>query len=420
MRHRRNGHAKAGALFGGIHKRLFGNPRLLGAVGSVAAVSISTALIGSQLLAANDLGEHEEIPTETIVVQSVAPAGEAALISSARTVANSLDPSKLSAFEPQEQVAEAMESYRKLQEVVESLADVEEDCFVFEGVPKELADQYRESELPVWRLMAEAHSVTKVDLPRVAESAEPVFVSRSSAQDLTEVYIAMEELESSISSLPLRAQIEVLDPKTIDLGSVSDSEIAEVLEEEEIPALRLESDRRLADNLPDMSQIDNGHVPAEMLCPIPWNAHYELLCVAVPNLVRLNEAFKAQFGHDLTIESGYRDYYTQELVHAASPTMTTLPGTSNHSWGVAVDFDISGYRSYDHPEVAWLVENAPSYGWRNPKHESFETLLPEPWHFEFGTKYNDDPDWGFLGPVPEVPYQIKFPVGTHTETIYSD
>lgn len=97
--------------------------------------------------------------------------------------------------------------------------------------------------------------------------------------------------------------------------------------------------------------------------------------------------------------------------HESAPEMTTLPGTSNHSWGVAVDFDIDLYTSYENPEVVWLVENGPAYGWRNPTHEAFGTLRPEPWHFEFWDAMPTLPDNGFYGPTPEVEYVFNLPEG---------
>lgn len=203
------------------------------------------------------------------------------------------------------------------------------------------------------------------------------------------------------------------------LAFLSDETLALALAEEETPELRAEADRRLARSLPDLSMMENGNLESALLCEIPWESYYTILCVTLPSLERLNEAFTVEFGTNLPIQSGYRTYDEQAMVHADAPYMTTLPGMSYHGWGLAVDFDIDNYRSYDHPQVVWLVENAPSYGWRNPTQESFSTAEPEPCHFEFGTKHTSAQDWGFHGPIPEVRFLFALPEGWHAETLLS-
>ncbi|WP_099331737.1 M15 family metallopeptidase [Actinomyces minihominis] len=259
---------------------------------------------------------------------------------------------------------------------------------------------------------------------------EPDYVARetTSAQEALRSQKAAaqkrfeEDVEAFLASLPAPRRIALLGESSVDPADLTDGELNELLEAGAGPTFRVESDRRLAASLPDLSDLENGRIPDEMLCPVPWPNRYEyrVLCVALPNLVRLNEAFNAEFGRNLPVQSGYRSFEQQQLVHQNSPTMTTLPGASNHSWGLAVDFDIDNYTSYDLPEVKWLVENAPSYGWRNPTHEAFATSREEPWHFEFGTVYPELEGEGFNGPQPEVKYLFKLPEGWRTRTIYSE
>ena len=386
-----------------------------GTLAAAGGVALAVGLLGLQVFQGSAAAESAH-DTETVVVREVSSAEGVTSVNAAQSALSQLDSEKLASYAGDEQTEAATECYEGLQEIVDGA--LEDQYKVFEGVPSGLAEGYRQGKVPEWVLLATASS-TKVEAADLAETAEPVEVARAFSEE-AELTDAIEDLERSLAALPVKVQLEVVEPDRVDLSAASDEELEEVLAEEEVEQVRLETDRRLSENLPDLSEAENGRLDPSLLCPIPWNDYYSILCAALPNLERFNAAFKEEFGHDLEIQSGYRTYDEQQMAHEAAPSMTTLPGTSNHSWGVAVDFDIAGYRSYDHPEVVWLVENGPSYGWRNPKHESFETLSPEPWHFEFGTKYTDDEDWGFLGPIPEVLYEIKFPEGTHTETIYTE
>ena len=415
MRHRRGKQDKPNAERTLRQVFLGEDLRRGGAMAVAGGVALAVGLVGLQVSQSSEAAETA-FETETVVVREVSSTEGATAVNAAQSALTLLDSEKLASYEGDEKTEAAAECYEGLQEIVDGA--LQDRYKVFEGVPSGLAEGYRQGKVPEWALSATA-SATTVEASDIAEAAEPVEVARSFSEE-PDLVGAIEDLERSVAALPVKVQLQVVDPDHVDMSTAYDEELEEVLAEEEVEQVRLETDRRLSENLPDLSEAENGRLDPSLLCPIPWNSYYKVLCVSLPNLERLNAAFKEEFGHDLEIQSGYRTYDEQQMVHAASPSMTTLPGTSNHSWGVAVDFDIAGYRSYDHPEVVWLVENGPTYGWRNPKHESFETLNPEPWHFEFGTKYTDDDDWGFLGPIPEVLYEIKFPEGTHTETIYTE
>lgn len=61
-----------------------------------------------------------------------------------------------------------------------------------------------------------------------------------------------------------------------------------------------------------------------------------------------------------------------------------VPGTSNHGWGVAVDFASGINVSFSSPQYRWMHANAGRYGWDNRA----GITIREPWHWE----YNPDND----------------------------
>lgn len=128
-----------------------------------------------------------------------------------------------------------------------------------------------------------------------------------------------------------------------------------------------------------MATVLNGRLPASMLAVIPWDGRERVRNYALPSLVRLNATFRAAFGHDLIVNEGYRDLATQERYYAKPPSgagTAAKPGTSNHGWGLAVDLKLRG------GEYAWMLANAPRYGWINPLWARDGKGIEEPWHWE--------------------------------------
>lgn len=132
---------------------------------------------------------------------------------------------------------------------------------------------------------------------------------------------------------------------------------------------------------------DNGRIPVNTLQPIPWEARYSLRADATAALVAMNTAFRAQFGYDLPINDGYRDYEGQVRAKAQYGGEAATPGTSNHGWALAIDVgDRSHYRlGYSHPIYLWLKANAGRYGWAHPQWaEPGDPGGPdEAWHWEY-------------------------------------
>lgn len=128
------------------------------------------------------------------------------------------------------------------------------------------------------------------------------------------------------------------------------------------------------------SGFANGQIPAEALCPIIGS--HKLRCDAATAFLALNEAFKAQFGKDISITDSYRSLEAQISVKAAKPHLAAVPGTSNHGWGLALDLG-GGIQTFNTAEHMWMQANAPVFGWDNPSWARANGSKPEAWHWEY-------------------------------------
>jgi LAS superfamily LD-carboxypeptidase LdcB len=81
---------------------------------------------------------------------------------------------------------------------------------------------------------------------------------------------------------------------------------------------------------------------------------------------------------NIKINSAYRTYADQERVRREYPNDSATPGTSNHGFGLAVDFanttNLARLTTSD-PLYGWLAENAKNYG--------FKRIEKEAWHWEY-------------------------------------
>jgi len=154
----------------------------------------------------------------------------------------------------------------------------------------------------------------------------------------------------------------------------------------------------LTTHTPDPTCL-NGRIPEHLLSPIPlcYNAigDFEpgytattpryLNGSALDALHRLQAAFKRRFGHYATIDLTYRSYAEQEFWFEkfSSPRAAT-PGTSNHGYGLAIDFEErEDPWIYSWGAVAndWLLTHQARFGFDNP----FASTLQEgeDYHFNF-------------------------------------
>lgn len=124
----------------------------------------------------------------------------------------------------------------------------------------------------------------------------------------------------------------------------------------------------------------NGQLPPSELCDL-WQRPYQDRADAVITLYALDDAYRARFGTDMCLTSGYRDLEKQAALRASLGSRAAPPGLSNHGWGLAIDFCASTYTG---TSGAWLDENGPAFGWANPPWAHRGGGGPyEPWHWEY-------------------------------------
>lgn len=131
---------------------------------------------------------------------------------------------------------------------------------------------------------------------------------------------------------------------------------------------------------------ENGFIPEDTLSPIPWASSYRLRADATAALIAMNGQFRSEFGYDLPINDGYRDYPGQVEAKEIYGDGAATPGTSNHGWAMAVDIgDRSHFTiGYSHPIYLWLKANAGRYGWAHPDWAEPGGQGPhEAWHWEY-------------------------------------
>lgn len=92
-------------------------------------------------------------------------------------------------------------------------------------------------------------------------------------------------------------------------------------------------------------QIYNGNIPPELLITTTYGVAQDwkktvkevtILRDVLPHWQEFADAYKAEFGHDVPLNSSYRNYEGQVgIIHAG--LNGAYPGQSNHGWGLALD-----------------------------------------------------------------------------------
>ena len=125
----------------------------------------------------------------------------------------------------------------------------------------------------------------------------------------------------------------------------------------------------------------NGQIPADQLCSLGGGQW--LRCDAAAAYTAMSAGYRAQFGSPLCITDSYRSLAAQIDAHDRKPTITAVPGTSQHGWGLAVDL-CGGVNVFGTAQTAWMQVNAARYGWVHPDWAQAGGTNPEPWHWEYG------------------------------------
>lgn len=137
--------------------------------------------------------------------------------------------------------------------------------------------------------------------------------------------------------------------------------------------------------------FENGRIPENLLATVPWDGRIILRADATAALIALNNAFRAEFGYNLPLNDGYRDYPNQvkarqDWCGRGNCNGAADPGTSTHGWALAIDIGDRSHRviGYNHPTYLWLKANAARFGWAQPDWAEIGGRGPdEAWHWEF-------------------------------------
>lgn len=124
----------------------------------------------------------------------------------------------------------------------------------------------------------------------------------------------------------------------------------------------------------------NGNLPSSWLCRIGVG-DFKLRADAAVAFAVMNAAYKSDTGKSLCLTDAYRSMAVQRSAKANKPGLAAVPGTSEHGWGIAVDFGCAGQQSGQGQQWDWLVKHSKKYGWENPHWAKTSKL--EPWHFEW-------------------------------------
>lgn len=127
----------------------------------------------------------------------------------------------------------------------------------------------------------------------------------------------------------------------------------------------------------------NGMIPSEALCSLAGTPYHALRCDAAKAYDAMSTAYAKRFGSPICITDSYRSFASQVTLYGQKPGLAAVPGTSNHGWALAVDL-CGGIESFSGAQHAWMVENAPKFGWVHPNWARQGGGREEPWHWEFG------------------------------------
>ncbi len=127
----------------------------------------------------------------------------------------------------------------------------------------------------------------------------------------------------------------------------------------------------------------NGNLDPGSLCPL-WQAPgHRLRADAAKAFNAMSQYHASTVGSALCVTDSYRSYSEQASVYRRKPGLAAVPGTSNHGWGLAVDF-CGGVQDSGSSAYRWMKDNAPRFGWNHPDWAEPSGSKPEPWHWEFG------------------------------------
>lgn len=145
----------------------------------------------------------------------------------------------------------------------------------------------------------------------------------------------------------------------------------------------------------------NGRISSSSLCEVDFAPGHVLQCDAAAALEAADAAYHADTGSHLSLTDSYRSYSSQVTTRARKGYMAAVPGTSNHGWGMAVDFDRAS--------ALWMAAHGDDFGWVHPSWAQSGGSKPEWWHLEYVA-----PSVGEFK-APKKPAQAD-----HVESLFAD
>lgn len=126
----------------------------------------------------------------------------------------------------------------------------------------------------------------------------------------------------------------------------------------------------------------NGNLDPGSLCPL-WQAPgHRLRADAAKAFNAMSQYHASSLGSALCVTDSYRSYGEQASLYRRKPGLAAVPGSSNHGWGLAVDF-CGGVQDSGSSAYRWMKDNAPRFGWNHPDWAEPSGSRPEAWHWEF-------------------------------------
>ncbi|MFN2539119.1 MAG: D-alanyl-D-alanine carboxypeptidase family protein [Mycobacteriales bacterium] len=127
----------------------------------------------------------------------------------------------------------------------------------------------------------------------------------------------------------------------------------------------------------------NGNLDPGSLCPL-WQAPgHRLRSDAAAAFNKMSRYHASTVGSPLCVTDSYRSYSEQADVYRRKPGLAAVPGTSEHGWGLAVDF-CGGIQNSGSAAHNWMRANAGRFGWYHPDWAQPSGSRPEAWHWEYG------------------------------------
>lgn len=265
----------------------------------------------------------------------------------------------------------------------------------------------------------------RVDVGDIIMTADDFLLTDEKSADYNDIHEYLRDLEENGIEIKGTTSISQINKDSEYFNQdENDSSEEDVIETEEIA----EENETVEDEAEETRNIDKDDwrlILVNKQNPVPDDYDEELSNInsslmadsrIIDDIYRMLDAANED-GVNLMICSAYRSYDRQTTLfnnkmnklmnqgmnymeaYAVGSMSVTVPGTSEHQLGLALDILTSGYVEMDdgfgETEAGiWLAENAPDYGFilRYPKDkEEITGIIYEPWHFRYvGEEYSKE------------------------------